>query len=322
MDLNIGQENQQYDVVIVGGGPAGTTAAIYTSRAGLKTLVIDKGLTAGALGITSKIANYPGIVEEISGAELLTRMRTQAKSFGTTYLFDRVIGADLSGTEKTIYGNNGSYSAKVIILATGSMGRGNRVKGEDEMLGRGVSYCATCDAAFFRGQEVAVAGNSDEAVEEALYLTRFVDRVHFFSPTPEVKAPTALAEELLNNTKVIFYPGASLREVIGDQKVTAVRVGFRSDPEKVIPVSGAFIYLQGGKPVTEFLLGQLPVDEQGYLSVDDEYRTQIEGVYAVGDMVQHKVKQAVVAAAQGAVAGMAAEKFLRNRKTIQQDWSK
>lgn len=322
MEFNLGQQNPLYDVVIIGGGPAGTTAAIYTSRAGLNTLVIDKGLTTGALGITSKIANYPGITEEISGAELLDRMRTQAKKFGAQYTFDRVIGVDLSSTEKSVFGNNGTYPAKAIILATGSMGRGNRVKGEDELLGHGVSYCATCDAAFFRGKEVAVAGNSDEAVEEALYLTKFVSKVHFFSPTPEVKVPPDVSTELMNHPVVKYYPGAVIREVIGKDTVTAVRVGFRGEQEKIVVVSGAFIYLQGGKPITDFLMEQLTLDQQGYLSVDDEFRTQIEGVYAVGDVVQHQVKQAVVAASQGAVAGMAVEKYLRNRKSIQQDWSK
>lgn len=320
MDAN--QENQQYDVIIVGGGPAGTTAAIYTSRAGLSTLVIDKGLTAGALGITSRIANYPGITEEISGAELLGRMRTQAKTFGAHYLFDRVIGVDFSGSEKMIFGNTDTYTSKAVILATGSMGRGNRVKGEDDLLGRGVSYCATCDAAFFRGQVVAVAGNSDEAVEEALYLAKFVKTVHFLSPTPEVNVSHEQAEELIHHPGVVYHPGTVLREIMGVEKVTGVKVGIRGEGEKEIQVSGAFIYLQGGKPVTEFLLGQLPIDGQGYLVVDDEYRTSIEGVYAVGDMVHHQVKQAVVAAAQGAVAGMAVEKYLRNRKSIQPDWAK
>jgi thioredoxin reductase (NADPH) len=171
VDLN------QYDVIILGGGPAGSSAAIYTSRAGLRTLVIDKGLTAGALGITSKIANFPGIVGEISGAELVERMREQATSFGTRYVSDRVIGVDLGGEEKMVFANQSTYTARAVIIATGSMGRGTRVKGEDELLGRGVSYCATCDAAFFRGQDVVVAGSSDEAIEEALFLTRFVNKV-------------------------------------------------------------------------------------------------------------------------------------------------
>jgi len=195
-----------YDVIIIGGGPAGATAALYTARAELKTLVIDKGLTTGALGITGRIANYPGLTEEVTGAELLERMREQARSFGAEFISDKVIGADLridypqSGDlkppsagisanrsddllRKVVYGNHGTYEGRIVIIATGSMGRGTKIKGEAEYIGRGVSYCATCDAAFFKDQEVLVAGSSDEAIEEGLYLTRFASRVHFINPS-------------------------------------------------------------------------------------------------------------------------------------------
>jgi thioredoxin reductase (NADPH) len=154
MEFSLGSTQEKiYDVVIVGRGPAGSSAALYTARAGLSTIVIDKGLTAGALGITSKIANYPGILEPISGADLLDTMRKQASSFGADYVSDKVIGVDLASTPKQVFANNGTYSGKAVILATGSMGRGQRVPGEDELLGHGVSYCATCDAAFFKGSK-------------------------------------------------------------------------------------------------------------------------------------------------------------------------
>lgn len=311
-----------FDVLIIGGGPAGVTAAIYTSRAGLKTLVIDKGLTAGALGITGKIANYPGILEEVSGAELLERMRSQARSFGTEFVSDKVIGVDLLSDEKTVYGNSGNYVARSVIIATGSMGRGVRVKGEDDLLGHGVSYCATCDAAFFRNQEVVVAGNSDEAIEEGLFLTKFVSRVHFLSPTPELKAPQHLIEELSENPKVTLYKGSSLREIMGQNRVEAVRFVQRGQPEQTLTVSAAFVYLQGGKPITDFLQGQIEISENGCLVVDREYQTAIPGVFAVGDVLCNHVKQAVIAAAEGAVAGIAVEKVLHGRKQMVVDWSK
>ena len=311
-----------YDVVIIGGGPAGVSAAIYSSRAGLKTLVIDKGLTAGALGITGKIANYPGVPEDISGAELLERMRGQALSFGAEIISDKVIGVDLVSEMKTVFGNIGNYTSRSVIIATGSMGRGTRVKGEDELLGRGVSYCATCDAAFFRNQEVVVAGNSDEAVEEGLFLTKFVKTVHFISPTPEIKAPQHLIEELANHPKVTLYKGASLREIIGKDKVEAVRFAQRGQPEEVLPVTGAFVYLQGGKPITDFLQGQIEIGESGCLTVDREFQTAIPGVFAVGDVLCNHIKQAVIAAAEGATAGMAVEKVLHGRKQMVVDWSK
>lgn len=316
------QNSRGYDVIIIGGGPAGATAAIYTARAGLVTLVIDKGLTAGALGITSKIANYPGITEKISGAELLDRIRQQAQSFGAEFITDKVIGVDLLTEKKSIYGNSGSYTGRAVILATGSMGRGTRVKGEDELLGHGVSYCATCDAAFFRNQDVAVAGNSDEAIEEALFLTKFASKVHFLSTTPELKAPVNLVDELSENPKVTLYKGASLKEIIGENKVEAVRFGLRGEVDQTLPVKGAFIYLQGSKPITDFLSGQLEMSESGCLLVDKEYQTTIPGVFAVGDLLCSHIKQAVVAAADGAIAGMAVEKALRGRKQITVDWSK
>lgn len=331
MDLNLDYAIKQedalrthavYDLMIVGGGPAGATAAIYASRAGLKTLIIDKGLTAGALGITSKIANYPGILEEVSGAELLERMRSQARSFGTEFVSDKVIGVDLVSDEKTVYGNTGNYIARAVIIATGSLGRGTRVKGEDEYLGRGVSYCATCDAAFFRNKEVVVAGNSDEAIEEGLFLTKFVSRVHFLSPTPELKAPQDLIDELNGNPKITLYPGASLREISGQKQVEGVRFAQRGQPERSLVIDGAFIYLQGGKPITDFLQGQLEISDSGCLIVDREYQTAIPGVFAVGDVLCNHVKQAVIAAAEGAVAGIAVEKVLHGRKQMTVDWSK
>lgn len=313
--------DSHYDVIIIGGGPAGTTAAIYTSRAGLKTLVLDRGLTAGALGTTSRIANYPGI-PDIGGAELLERMRKQAGSFGAQYASDRVVGVQLAGDEKMVYGNGSTYTGRAVVIATGSMGRGRRVKGEDELLGRGVSYCATCDAAFFRGEEVVVAGSSDEAVEEALYLARFASKVHFLCPTPEVIAPRRLVEELQASPIVSILQGAVLREIIGSESVEEVRYALREGGEGSIRVSGAFVYLQGGKPITDFLEGQLETTETGCLVVDKEYHTAVAGVFAVGDVLCSHVKQAVIAAGEGAVAGIAVEKMLRGREKMASDWGK
>ncbi|MBK8048694.1 MAG: FAD-dependent oxidoreductase [Anaerolineales bacterium] len=327
MNLNLSnsgleQPGANYDVIIIGGGPAGATAALYTARAELRTLVIDKGLGSGALGITHKIANYPGILGDISGADLLQRMRQQAESFGATFLQDKVQSVDLMAETKTVFGNSGVFTARAVIISTGSMGRGQRVPGEDELLGRGVSYCATCDAAFFKGQTVAVAGNSDEAVEEALFLTRFAKQVHLLSPTPELKAPAELVHEFASKPGAIVHPGAALRAVEGDGRVENIRFATRHQGEQTLPVSGVFIYLQGGRPITDFLQGQLQVSETGCLVVDAEYRTPLPGVFAVGDVLCNHVKQAVVAAAEGAVAAMAVEKQLHGRKQLAVDWAK
>ncbi len=321
--INGTEENEhEYDVVIVGGGPAGATAAMYAARADLRTAVIDKGLTAGALGITGKIANYPGIVGEIGGAELLERMRVQAESFGARFIQDKVQAVDLASEPKLIFGNAGTYSARAVIIATGSMGRGQRVKGEDELLGRGVSYCATCDAAFFQGQTVAVAGNSDEAIEEALFLTRFAGHVHLLSPTPELKAPTHLVAEISAHPKATVHLGAAVREVVGSGRVEGLRVATRGAGETLLPVTGAFFYVQGARPITDFVQDQLQVSESGCLVVDNEYRTALPGVYAVGDVLCNHIKQAVIAAAEGAIAAMAVDKELHGRKQMAVDWAK
>jgi thioredoxin reductase (NADPH) len=303
-----------YDVLIIGGGPSGTTAAIYTSRANLKTLVIDKGLTSGALGSANKIANYPGFSEAISGAELLERMRMQARTFGTEFAVNKAIGVDLLSEMKTVYGNNGAYTGESIIIATGSMGRGSRVKGEDELLGRGVSYCATCDAAFFREKDVLVAGNSDEAIEDGLFLTKFARQVYFLSPTSDLKAPKAIVDELISNPKVKLYLGANLQEIIGKEQVEGVRFTLTNEKEQIIPVAGTFVYLRGNKPITDFLQGQLEISDTGCLMVDKDFKTAVAGVYAIGDVLCNHVRQIVIATSEGAIAGMAVEKYLRGHK--------
>ena len=310
-----------YDVLIVGGGPAGATAGIYAARADLKVGIMDKGLTTGALGTTSKIANYPGIDGEIGGAELLKVMRKQAQSFGAEFINDKAIGSDLSSSPKAVFGNFGVYSARAIIIATGSMGRANLIKGEAELLGRGVSYCAVCDAAFFKGKDVAVIGKSDEAIEEALYLTRFVRTLHFFSPTEQVNVPAETLAELTEKVNVVMHPGSVVREICGEQKVECLRVSVRgSKEEESLPVEGVFVYLQGGKPITDFVAGQLEISEEGCLQVDRENQTAIPGVYAVGDVLCSHVKQAVIAASDGAVAAISAEKWLRGKARYRTDW--
>ena len=318
-----GGENQEdiYDAIIIGGGAAGATAAIYTARADLKTLVLDKGLRTGALGMTGKIANYPGVPGEVNGAELLKRIRGQAESFGAHFVQDKVLSTDLRGELKEVRGGKGIYYGRAVIIATGSMGRTHTVPGEERLLGRGVSYCATCDGAFFRDQEVAVAGNNDEAVEEALFLTRFASRVHLLVQTPELKASPDLAAEVSQHPTVEIYLATRLREVLGEQQVESVRVVARGGEEQVMPVAGVFIYLQGGKPITDFLDGQLPTTETGCLMVEEAMQTSISGVFAVGDVLCNHLKQVVVAAAEGAIAAMALQRFLSGREKLRPDWS-
>ncbi len=251
-----------YDVVVVGGGPAGATAALYAARARLKTVVIDKGLTAGAAGKAGQIVNFPGIPGAISGAELVRRIREQAASFGAEFVTDKVLRVDLSTDPREVWTGGGVYRGKVIIIATGSMGRGRYLPGEEHLVGRGVSYCATCDAAFFRGQEVAVVGDNDEAVEEALTLTRFAARVHFLSPTRDLRASPDLAGELIAHPNVVYRSATRVEEILGQDRVEGVRIASAEGTE-VLPVAGVFLYLQGNVPITDFLEGQLPLGEGG-----------------------------------------------------------
>lgn len=323
-DLNLGLSNlggdNQYDVVIIGGGPGGASAAIYTARADLKTLVIDKGLTAGALGITGKISNYPGVPGPVTGAELVETMRGQAESFGAQFLTDKVVGVDLKSEPKMVMAGTGAFYAKAIILATGSMGRISSVKGEADLLGRGVSYCATCDGAFFRDKTVAVIGNNDEALEETLFLTKFAEKIHLVVPTPTFKAREALTAEIAASPQVEVHWGTSLKEINGNGAVQSIRVQPRGGAAAEIPVSGAFVYLQGGKPITDYLMEQLEMSADGCLTVDHELQTAVPGVFAIGDLLCTHIKQAVIAASDGVIAAIAADKFINGRKQVKTDW--
>jgi thioredoxin reductase (NADPH) len=322
LSLNLGGTRQtEYDVIIIGGGPAGSSAAIYTARGDLRTLVIDKGLTAGALGITSKISNYPGVPGTMTGAALVEIMRAQAESFGAEYLTDKVVGLDLSAEPKLVFAGTATYSAKVIILATGSMGRTAVVKGEQELLGRGVSYCATCDGAFFRDQDVVVVGNNDEALEEAFFLTKFARKITLVVPTPELKARQAFIDELAEQEKIDVLMGTRLKEVTGNGRVQGVVIHPRGGEPQELPVTGAFIYLQGGKPITDYVMEQLPTSPDGCLLVDDNLMTAVPGVFAVGDLLCTHIKQAVVAASDGVIAAVAADRYIHGRDKVQVDWN-
>jgi len=314
-------EDNKYDVIIIGGGPGGASTAIYTARADLRTLVIDKGLTAGALGITEKISNYPGVPGPVTGAELVEIMRQQAESFGAVFLTDKVVGIDFSGEQKMVMAGTGSFYARAIVLATGSMGRTSSVKGESELLGRGVSYCATCDGAFFREATVAVVGNNDEALEEALFLTKFAAKIYLIVPSPQLKASDHLAHELHAHPKIEVKMGTRLKEIVGNERVEAIRIHPRDGAEELLPVSGAFVYLQGGLPITDYLMGQLETSEKGCMIVGGEMQTTLPGVFAIGDLLCAHIKQAVVAAADGVIAAVAVDKYVNGRKAIKADWN-
>lgn len=311
---------QTYDVVVIGGGPAGSSAAIYTARADLKTLVIDKGLTAGAMGMASAIANYPGLPEPVAGEELVRRIREQAASFGATFVDEKVLRVDLERDPKRAWTDASEYEGRAVIVATGAMGRARRFPGEERLIGRGVSYCATCDAAFFRDQTVAVAGNNDEAIDEALTLARFASEVHVLNPGREFRSAQDLVDELNAHNKVTVHSSTRIREIVGDGRVEAVEVTSQGE-QRTMEVAGVFVYLQGTLPITDFLDGQLPTSEEGCLMVDENYQTEMEGVFAVGDVLCKHIKQAAIAAAEGVTAGIAVDRYLHGREGLRPDWS-
>ncbi|OPG15720.1 FAD-dependent oxidoreductase [Ferroacidibacillus organovorans] len=317
--LEPGMYREVYDLVIIGGGPAGSSAAVYAARGRLKTLVIDKAPTAGALALTHKIANYPGVLGEVTGLELLTLMRKQAKQFGAQFVRSHITGVEVGTETHSVHLPDGSIHTKSLFVAVGSRGRVAKVKGEERFEGRGVSYCATCDAAFFEGKTVAVFGDNGEAAEDALTLSRFAKRVHIFLPGKQFGSDVDPVE-MADLEHVEIHPNHQLREVLGEDRFEGIVVK-GPDGEATMMVDGVFIYLSGNRPGTDFLAGVVDLDDDGYIVVNDVLHTSVPGIFAGGDARRTPVKQAVVAAADGAIAAMSADQFVHRRKRIVAQYS-
>jgi thioredoxin reductase (NADPH) len=312
-------EEEIYDVIIIGGGPAGCSAAQYSARANLKTIILDKSSTAGALAFTEKIENYPGLLEPMSGKELLDIFRNQAIRFGAEYIETQVVGVKLEGEVKEVYTLDKTFKGKAIIIATGAMGRKPAIKGEKEFLGKGVSYCAICDAAFYRGLTVCVIGDSEEAVKEAGVLTRFANIVYLITPSKRLKAEhPALKSEKLNiitSHRVVAIEGEDVVKKITIQNT-------ETGDEKKVPVDGVFVYLHGSKPIVDFLNMSVSLSADECILTDKMMETSVPGVFAAGDVTCVEVRQVVVAAAYGCIAALSAEKYVHHRRRRRYDWSK
>jgi thioredoxin reductase (NADPH) len=307
-----------YDVVIIGGGPAGLSAALYTSRAKLKTIVLDRSKTAGSLAYASLIENYPGLERSMTGNELLDIFRKQAESFGAEYKDDvQVIGVSLAGELKEVFTMDASYKGKTVIIATGSMGRKATIKGEEDFLGRGVSYCAICDAAFFKGKTVCVLGDSEETAKEAGVLARFAETVYLISPSPKLKAEADHPALAMANVKVMT--GKVVTAIEGADMVEKIRMK-DSSGESELAVDGVFVYLMGSKPITDFLQGVVEVSEEGCIITNKSMETNVPGVLAAGDVICTEARQVILAAANGCLAALSAEKFIFGRKKTKADW--
>ncbi len=309
-----------YDVIIIGGGPAGLSAAQYSARAKLKTIVIDKSPTAGALAYASIIENYPGLERPISGKELLENFRSQAINFGAQYIESQVVGVSLEGEIKEVHTMDNTYKGKTVIIATGSMGRKPTIKGEADFLGRGVSYCAICDAAFFKGKKVCVVGDSEEALKEAGVLTRFADEVYLISPSKKLKVKEDHPDLSIKNLRVLL--GQSVISIEGEEVVERVKLKDDAGNESTLELSGVFVYLYGSKPIVDFLQGSVELSDDDCIAVNRMMESNIPGVFAAGDVTCTEVRQVVVAAANGCIAALSAEKYIFHRKRRRYDWHK
>ena len=301
------------NVIIIGSGPAGYTAAVYAARAQLNPLVFEGSVTAGgALMNTTEVENYPGFAEGIMGPQLMEEMRKQAERFGAELITDDITAVQLDGDVKTVTdGSGNTHSAHAVILAMGSGYRELGLENEKRLSGHGVSWCATCDGFFFRQQEIAVVGGGDTAAEEATFLTRFADKVYLIHRRDELRASKVMAERVLSNEKIEPVWNSQVVDVLGKDKVNGIVIEDTVNGERrELPVTGLFIAI-GHDPRSELIKGQVALDDEGYVIADaPSTRTDIPGVFACGDLVDHTYRQAITAAGSGCAAALDAERFL------------
>ena len=301
------------NAIVVGSGPSGYTAAIYLARAALQPLVFEGSVTAGgALMNTTDVENYPGFPDGVMGPELMEMLRKQAERFGAEIVTDDVTEVDLTSDPKRVKVGDTNHYAKTVVLAMGSAYRNLDVPGESELSGRGVSWCATCDGFFFRDQDIVVVGGGDTAVEEATFLTRFARTVTMVHRRDSLRASKIMQERAFNNDKIRFEWNSEVLEAVGESKLEGVRLRNRvTGQEKLMPATGLFIAI-GHDPRSELVKGQVDVDDEGYVLVAGAHSTatNVPGVFAAGDLVDHTYRQAITAAGTGCAAALDAERYL------------
>ena len=304
------------NLIIIGSGPAGYTAAVYAARAQLNPLVFEGSVTAGgALMNTTDVENYPGFADGIMGPQLMEEMRKQAERFGAELVTDDVTAVDLNGNIKTVTdGSGNTHSAHAVVLAMGSGYRELGLENEKRLSGHGVSWCATCDGFFFRQQEIAVVGGGDTAAEEATFLTRFADKVYLIHRRDELRASKVMADRVLTNERIEPVWNSQVVDVLGDDKVNGIVIEDTiTGDTRELPVTGLFIAI-GHDPRSELIAGQIDLDDEGYVLVDaPSTRTNLPGVFACGDLVDHTYRQAITAAGTGCSAALDAERFLADQ---------
>lgn len=300
-----------HDVIIIGSGPAGYTAAIYAARAQLKPLVFEGTQFGGALMTTTEVENYPGFREGITGPELMDQMREQALRFGADLRMEDVDAVQLEGPVKTVVVGDETHQARAVILAMGAAARHLGVPGEEALTGMGVSTCATCDGFFFRDQDIVVVGGGDSAMEEATFLTRFARSVTLIHRRDEFRASKIMLERARANEKITFLTNTEITQIEGDPKVTGVRLRDTvTGEESKLDVTGVFVAI-GHDPRSELVRGQVELDDEGYVKVQGRTTyTSLDGVFAAGDLVDHTYRQAITAAGSGCAASIDAERWL------------
>ena len=307
-----------YDVIVLGAGPAGLTAGLYSGRARLSTLVIEKGRDGGQIAITNEIENYPGQVEGDSGPSLIARMTKQCEHFGVERVSDMIKEVELTGPVKKLIGVKGEYEAKCVIIATGAFPRPIGCKNEGKFVGKGISFCATCDASFFQDLEVYVVGGGDAAVEEAMYLTKFARKVTIIHRRDELRAAKSIQEKAFKNEKLHFMWNTVVDEVDGEDDILSKMIVKNTKTGELTTIEadeddglfGLFGFI-GLLPKSDLFEGVIDMDK-GYIKTDDNMHTNVEGVYAAGDIRVKSLRQVVTAAADGAIAAMQAEKYIAN----------
>ena len=305
-----------HDVIVIGSGPAGYTAAIYAARAQLTPLVFEGTQFGGALMTTTEVENYPGFRDGITGPELMDQMREQALRFGADLRMEDVDAVSLEGPVKSVTVGDETYRARAVILAMGAAARHLGVPGEGKLLGMGVSTCATCDGFFFRDQDIAVVGGGDSAMEEATFLTRFARTVTLIHRRDEFRASRIMLDRAKENDKITFLTNTQVVGIEGDNRVTGIRLRDSiSGKESTLPVTGVFVAI-GHDPRSELVRGQIDLDSDGYVLVrDGTTSTSIEGVFAAGDLVDRTYRQAITAAGTGCSASIDAERWLAETTT-------
>ena len=299
-----------YDVIIIGGGPAGMSAAIYAARARLKTLIIEKAGCGGQIAITDHLENYPGFETGINGFELAVKMQTQATTFGSEITYGEVLSVEVEENIKKVILQDKVFETKTIIIASGAAFKKLNVPGEEEFIGKGVSYCATCDGPFFRNKEIAVVGGGDSALQEALYLTKFASKVNLIHRRNEFRAAKILQEKVLANEKINVILDSVVEEICGTQMLDSLKVkNVKTGSVINLAVNGVFLFV-GWQPNTKFLENSKINLDSGYIVTDENMRTNIDGVFACGDVRKKQLRQVVTAASDGAISAISAQHYI------------